>query len=101
MVHGVFAAAHIEGVAVGEEGDAAPLLYQVLGDNEIHMAVATEDIEAARAFHRELGCICYENPNMGKFKGGELLPEVDLPHPRRPDKALQLLEQAGAWIRWK
>ena len=38
-----------------------------LGDNEIHMAVATEDIEAARAFHRELGCICYENPNMGIY----------------------------------
>lgn len=38
-----------------------------LGDNEIHMAVATEDIEAARAFHRELGCICYENPGMGIY----------------------------------
>ena len=38
-----------------------------LGDNEIHLAVATEDIEAARAFHREMGCICYENPKMGIY----------------------------------
>ena len=38
-----------------------------LGDNEIHMAMATDDLEAARAFHRELGCICYENPNMGIY----------------------------------
>lgn len=38
-----------------------------LGDNEIHMAVAADDLEAARAFHRELGCICYENPSMGIY----------------------------------
>ena len=38
-----------------------------LGDNEIHMAMATDNLEAARAFHRELGCICYENPNMGIY----------------------------------
>ena len=38
-----------------------------LGDNEIHMAMATDNLEAARAFHRELGCICYENPAMGIF----------------------------------
>ena len=38
-----------------------------LGDNEIHMAMATDDLEAARAFHRELGCICYENPAMGIY----------------------------------
>ena len=38
-----------------------------LGDNEIHMAVATADLEDARAFHREMGCICYENPDMGIY----------------------------------
>ena len=38
-----------------------------LGDNEIHMAMATDNLEAARAFHRELGCICYENPAMGIY----------------------------------
>ena len=31
------------------------------------MAMATDNLEAARAFHRELGCICYENPAMGIY----------------------------------
>ena len=38
-----------------------------LGDNEIHMAMSTEDIAAALAFHKELGCVCYENPDMGIY----------------------------------
>jgi lactoylglutathione lyase len=38
-----------------------------LGDNEIHMAVEAEDIEAARALHKKMGCICYENQGMGLY----------------------------------
>lgn len=38
-----------------------------LGDNEIHMAVETEDISAALAYHREMGCVCYENEAMGVY----------------------------------
>ena len=38
-----------------------------LGDNEIHLAFNTDDFEAARAKHREMGCICYENPVMGIY----------------------------------
>ena len=38
-----------------------------LGDNEIHMAMATEDMEAAKEHHRRMGCICYENPSMGIY----------------------------------
>jgi len=38
-----------------------------LGDNEIHLAVKTPDIEAARAAHRAMGCICYENEGMGIY----------------------------------
>jgi lactoylglutathione lyase len=38
-----------------------------LGDNEIHLAVRVPDMEAARAFHREQGVICYENTAMGLY----------------------------------
>lgn len=38
-----------------------------LGDNEIHLAFATDDFDAAYAKHKEMGCICYENPGMGIY----------------------------------
>lgn len=38
-----------------------------LGDNEIHLAFETDDFEAAYALHREMGCICYENKEMGIY----------------------------------
>ena len=38
-----------------------------LGDNEIHLCVVTDDYEAARALHKEMGCICYENEQMGLY----------------------------------
>jgi lactoylglutathione lyase len=38
-----------------------------LGDNEIHIAVEAEDIEAARAHHQKMGCVCYENHAMGIY----------------------------------
>lgn len=38
-----------------------------LGDNEIHMAFAVDDMEAAHEKHKEMGCICYENPKMGIY----------------------------------
>ena len=38
-----------------------------LGDNEFHLALATDDYEAAHKKHAEMGCICYENPNMGIY----------------------------------
>lgn len=38
-----------------------------LGDNEIHMAFRTDDYEGAYAKHKEMGCICYENPDMGIY----------------------------------
>ncbi|NLT58513.1 MAG: lactoylglutathione lyase [Clostridiales bacterium] len=38
-----------------------------LGENEIHFCLETDDLEAARAKHREMGCICYENPAMGIY----------------------------------
>ena len=36
-----------------------------LGDCEFHLAFRTDDYEAAHAKHEAMGCICYENPQMG------------------------------------
>jgi lactoylglutathione lyase len=38
-----------------------------LGDNEIHLALAADDQAEARARHRAMGIICYENPKMGIY----------------------------------
>jgi len=38
-----------------------------LEDNEQHLAFTTGDFEAARTYHREMGCICYENKTMGIY----------------------------------
>ena len=38
-----------------------------LGENEIHLAFEAEDFAAAHAHHKEMGCICYENPKMGIY----------------------------------
>ncbi|MCI1943663.1 VOC family protein [Clostridium luticellarii] len=38
-----------------------------LGDNEIHMAVRTDDFKAAYEHHKKMGCICYENKKMGLY----------------------------------
>lgn len=38
-----------------------------LGECEFHLAFQTDDYEAAYALHKEMGCICYENPNMGIY----------------------------------
>jgi len=38
-----------------------------LGDNESHIAFTVEDYDAAYALHKEMGCICYENPTMGIY----------------------------------
>ncbi len=39
-----------------------------LGDNERHLCLRVAgDYEAVRAFHREMGCICFENHDMGLY----------------------------------
>jgi len=38
-----------------------------LEDNEQHLAFTADDFEAARAHHRNMGCICYENKAMGIY----------------------------------
>lgn len=38
-----------------------------LGDNEFHLAFQTDDYEGAHAKHKQMDCICYENPGMGIY----------------------------------
>lgn len=38
-----------------------------LGDNEIHLALKTDDYDAAYQKHKKMNCICYENPAMGIY----------------------------------
>lgn len=38
-----------------------------LGDNEFHLAFRVDDFEAAHEKHKEMGCICFENPAMGIY----------------------------------
>ena len=38
-----------------------------LGECEFHLAFRTADFEAAHKLHEEMGCICFENPEMGIY----------------------------------
>lgn len=38
-----------------------------LGDNEFHLAFETEDMDAAFKKHKEMDCVCFENPAMGIY----------------------------------
>ena len=38
-----------------------------LGDCEFHLAFRTDDYEASHDLHEQMGCICYENPDMGIY----------------------------------
>lgn len=38
-----------------------------LGENEFHLAFHVADFDAAHAKHKEMDCICFENPEMGIY----------------------------------
>lgn len=38
-----------------------------IGEEEFHLAFRTDDFEAAHKLHKEMGCICFENPAMGIY----------------------------------
>lgn len=38
-----------------------------LGDNEFHLAFEVSSFEEAHALHQEMGCICFENKEMGIY----------------------------------
>lgn len=43
-----------------------PQKYDI-GEEEFHLAFRVDDFEAAHALHREMDCICFENPEMGIY----------------------------------
>lgn len=38
-----------------------------LGENEFHLALTTDDFNQAYEHHKKMGCICYENKEMGIY----------------------------------
>ena len=39
-----------------------------LGDNEMHLCVRADgNYDEIRSFHKEMGCVCYENQGMGLY----------------------------------
>ena len=38
-----------------------------LGECEFHLAFTVPDMDAAHALHEKMGCICFENPDMGIY----------------------------------
>lgn len=38
-----------------------------LGENETHLAFRTDDFDGAYKHHKEMGCICFENKDMGLY----------------------------------
>jgi len=38
-----------------------------LGDNETHVAFVTGDFDAAKKKHLEMGCVCFENHDIGIY----------------------------------
>lgn len=38
-----------------------------LGEQEFHLAFVAEDMEKAHALHEKMGCICFENTQMGIY----------------------------------
>lgn len=38
-----------------------------LGDEEFHLAFVTDEYDAFHKKHEEMGCICFENPDMGIY----------------------------------
>ena len=38
-----------------------------IGEEEFHLAFRTDDFDAAHKLHEEMGCICFENHDMGIY----------------------------------
>lgn len=38
-----------------------------LGDNEFHLAMRVDDMDAALAHHKDMNCVCFENLEMGVY----------------------------------
>ena len=40
---------------------------QYVSYDEFHLAFKVDDFDAAHKLHEEMGCICFENPDMGIY----------------------------------
>ena len=38
-----------------------------IGDNEFHLAFDVDDYDSAFKKHKDMNCVCYENPGMGIY----------------------------------
>lgn len=38
-----------------------------LGDNEIHIGFRVDDFDGAKKYHQEMGCICFDNSELGVY----------------------------------
>lgn len=38
-----------------------------LGECEFHLALCVEDMDAALEKHKKMGCVCFENPELGIY----------------------------------
>ena len=38
-----------------------------LGECQFHLAVTVDDFDGMFRRHKEMGCVCYENPDMGVY----------------------------------
>jgi len=38
-----------------------------LGEGEFHLAFHVDDYQGALKLHKEMGCVCFENPDMGIY----------------------------------
>ncbi|MDD6646271.1 MAG: VOC family protein [Firmicutes bacterium] len=38
-----------------------------IGEEEFHLAFSTDDFDGAHRLHEEMGCICFENKEMGIY----------------------------------
>ena len=47
-------------------GDGGTEPYD-LGEQEFHLAFVTDRFDALLARHRAMGCVCFENPDMGVY----------------------------------
>ncbi len=48
------------------ELNSHPQAYD-LGEEEFHLAFCVDDFESAHKLHEEMGCICFENKEMGIY----------------------------------
>ena len=53
-----------------KEAEDGSFVLVYLGDGktgEFHLALTADDFAAARAKHDAMGCVCFDNPNMGIY----------------------------------